>query len=354
MLPPFGWREVFGHWAFSPAVTVLAVAFAVLYLEGAYQAARRHPDQPWPWWRTGMFLGGLAVVVLATESGIGAYGEVLFWDHMIQHLMLIMVAPAMLVTGQPITLLLRASRDPLHAWAERAVRSPVVTWLTWPPFVVVAYAVTIIGTHLTGLMNVIMTHQAMVNGEHLLYLVVGYLFFLPLIGQEPIKWRLSYPARLLVLFLTMPVDTFTGLALGYSGTPMATMGPRPSWAPNPISDLHSGGAVMWIGGDAIMFAFMMLVFLAWSRDGGLTAGGGSWLESARRANFAGLTGAASATAPAAAATAAGAVGESAEAGSAPRERDEGTIDDDEHLAAYNDYLARLNAAESRAAERKRR
>jgi putative copper resistance protein D len=333
MLPPFGWREVFGHWAFSPVVTALAVIFAGLYLWGVHGVARRHQDPSWPWWRTGMFLGGLVVVVLATESGIGAYGEVLFWDHMIQHLMLIMVAPAMLVTGQPITLLLDSSRGRLHAVAERAVRSRVVTWLTWPPFVVVLYAVTIIGTHLTGLMNTVMTSQSLVNVEHLVYLVVGYLFFLPLIGQEPIKWRLSYPARLLVLFLTMPVDTFTGLALGYSGTPMATMGPRPSWAPSPISDLHSGGAVMWIGGDAIMFAFMMLVFLAWSRDGGLTTGGDGWLEAARRANFAGLTEGASASS----------AGQQEVAASA----EAATIDDDEHLAAYNDYLARLNASEQR-------
>ena len=237
-----------------------------------------------------MFLGGLAVVVLATESGIGAYDDVLVWDHMIQHLMLIMVAPAMLVVGQPVTLLLHASRNPLHTWAKRAVRSRVVTWLTWPPVGVIAYAVTIIGTHLTRLMSLVMTNPALHAAEHALYLVVGYLFFLPLLGREPIRWRISYPVRLLVLFLTMPVDTFTGLALGYSTTPMAGMGPRPAWAPSALSDLHSAGAVMWVGGDGIMFALMMVVFLAWSRDGQISVGGHGWLESARRASFAGLTG----------------------------------------------------------------
>jgi cytochrome c oxidase assembly factor CtaG len=182
-------------------------------------------------------------------------------------------------------------------------------------------------------MNVIMSNAAIRDGEHALYLVVGFVFFLPLVGREPIKWRVSYPARLLVLFLTMPVDTFTGLILGYSNTPMTGMATRPSWAPNAVSDLHSGGAVMWIGGDAIMFAVMMLVFLAWARDGQISSG--SWLESARRSSFAGLTG----TEP------------DSTAGPQPQE-DHGTIDDDEHLAAYNDFLARINAAESRRTDGK--
>ena len=356
MLPPFGWSAVFGHWEFGPVVTVLVAALAVAYLEGAWRLARRHPARPWPWWRTGMFLAGLAVVVVATESGIGAYGDLLFWDHMIQHLMLIMVAPALLVAGRPIALLLQASSGPLHARVERALRSRLVTALTWPPFGVIAYTVTIVGTHLTGLMNVIMTNPALRAGEHALYLVVGYLFFLPVLGGEPIRWRISYPARLFIMFLTMPVDTFTGLVLGYSNSPMTGMGPRPSWAPGPVSDLHSGGAVMWIGGDAIMFAIMMLVFLVWSRDGQMSASTGGWLEAARRASFTGLTGTGTSpperTAPEqTAAATAGAPGSPDGPAARP---DEGTIDDDEHLAAYNEYLARINAAESHGPRGKRR
>jgi cytochrome c oxidase assembly factor CtaG len=350
-LPPFGWGEVFGRWQFGPVVTVLAVLAAVLYLEGAWRVTRR--AQSWPWWRTAMFLAGLAVTVLATEGGVGVYSDTLFWDHMIQHLMLIMVAPVLLVAGQPLTLLLGASRDPLHTRVKRALESPVASALTWPPFGIIVYTATIVGTHLTGLMNVIMSNAAVRDGEHVLYLVVGCLFFLPLVGGEPLRRRASYPARLFVLFLTMPVDTFTGLILGYSNTPMTGMGPRPSWAPNAISDLHSGGAVMWIGGDAIMFAVMMLVFLAWSRDGLATSTGG-WLEAARQASFTGLTGT-SAASPAASQTAdATATGEPA-AQSAPSgdagPADDGTIDDDEHLAAYNEFLARIHAADSHRTDR---
>jgi len=331
-LPPFSWTEAATQWQFAPVVTGFTALFAALYLWGVVRVARRHPARPWPLWRTAAFLGGLLVVVLATESGIGAYDDTLFWDHMIQHLMLIMIAPPLLVTGQPVTLLMHASRNPLHTWVKRVVRSRPVVWLTWPVFGVVAYAATIVGTHLTSFMNLVLTHDAVHEGEHVLYLVVGYLYFLPLIGREPIRWKVSYPLRLFLLFLAMPVDAFTGVVLNSeSSYPFVPMEPR-SWGPSPLNDVHLGGAVMWIGGAAIMFVVIMATFFAWSRET-RPSGGMGWLESARRANLADRIseGTVPATTPAS-----GTAGTAGKAGTAR------SIDDDEHLAAYNAYLARLH------------
>src|SRR5216683_1842766 len=337
-LPPFGWSEALARWELHPVITAAAVLAGVLYLWGDWRVSRRHPARPWPWWRTLLFLGGLLVVVLATESGVGAYDDVLFWDHMIQHLLLIMVAPAMLVASQPMTLLLHASRNPLHTWAKRVLRSRLVTWLTWPPVGIAAYAATIVGTHLTGLMNVMMSSAAAGDGEHALYLAAGCLLFLPLIGREPIRWRISYPMRILALFLVMPVDTFTGLVLGYaSGGMSAAMRMRRSWGPSAVDDMHAGGAVMWIGGAAIMLALIMLTFLAWSRDERDVAGGRGWLESARKASLASLTGASL--------TGTGAAGRAPGAAAGTSRDGRGRVDDDdEHLAAYNAFLARINEA----------
>jgi cytochrome c oxidase assembly factor CtaG len=350
MLRPFGFQAIVTVWQFAPIVTAAVVILAGLYLWGVVRVARRHPARPWPAWRTGLFLGGLAVVVLATESGIGAYDDVLFWDHMVQHLMLIMVAPPLLIFGQPITLLMHASRNPLHSWVKRILRSRVASFLTWPVFGVVAYAVAVIWAHLTNFANLVQTNQLAHNAEHVLFLVVGYLFFLPILGREPIRWQLSYPVRFVILVLVMPVDTFTGLMLGYgsAGAPGVPVGPRPAWAPLPLSDLHDGGAVMWIGGDAIMFGLMMLVYLLWSLDGRAAASGHGWLESARRANLASLV--ASHQAPEAAGAGHGTdSAAAADSGSPPAAVSwDGRrgIDDDEHLAAYNAFLARLNQAET--------
>jgi putative copper resistance protein D len=358
MLRPFGWQAVVTVWQFAPIVTGAVVILAALYLWGVLRVARRHPARPWPAWRTAMFVGGLAVVVLATESGIGSYDDVLFWDHMVQHLMLIMIAPPLLIFGQPITLLLHASRNPVHTWAKRVVRSRVASFLTWPVFGVVAYAAVVAAAHLTDLAGLVETNQTLHNAEHVVFLVVGYLFFLPILGTEPIRWRLSYPVRFIILVLVMPVDTFTGLVLGYgtAGTPGIETGPRPAWAPAAVADLHTGGAVMWIAGDAIMFGLMMLVFLMWSMDERASTSGRGWFEAARRASLASLVASHPAPAPAPAGPAGapgtgpaaqGSEGTAAPAAPAPVNWDRrGGIDDDEHLAAYNAFLARLNDAES--------
>jgi cytochrome c oxidase assembly factor CtaG len=264
----------------------------------------------------------------------------------VQHLMLIMVAPPLLIFGQPITLLMHASRNPLHTWAKRILRSRVASFLTWPVFGCVAYAVAVMWAHLTNFANLVQTNELAHNAEHVLFLVVGYLFFLPILGREPIRWRLSYPVRFVILVLVMPVDTFTGLMLGYgsAGTPGVPSGPQPLWAPAPVSDLHTGGAVMWIGGDAIMFGLMMLVYMMWSLDGRAATSGHGWLEAARRASLANLV--ASHQAPPGTAEGGTAAAEGGPAPAAVSWDGRRGIDDDEHLAAYNAFLARLNQAES--------
>jgi hypothetical protein len=101
-----------------------------------------------------------------------------------------------------------------------------------------------------------------------------------------------------------------------------------------------GGAVMWIGGAAIMFVLIMLTFFAWTRESRPSAGMG-WLETARRANLADRF-------------AEGAGGAAATAGAAPGARPAPRIanvdEDDEQLAAYNAYLARINGPVSRDTE----
>ena len=78
-LPPLSVTELVTRWQFAPVVTAFVVAVACLYLWGVLRVRRRHPARPWPLPRTALFLGGLAVVVIATESGIGSYDDVLFW-----------------------------------------------------------------------------------------------------------------------------------------------------------------------------------------------------------------------------------------------------------------------------------
>jgi cytochrome c oxidase assembly factor CtaG len=328
-LAPLTAHTAFTEWQFAPVVTAGVGLLAVLYLIGVVRVRRRHPKNPWPVLRTLSFLLGLAAIVIATQSSIGAYDDVLFSIHMVQHLMLIMVAPPLMVAGRPVTLLLHASRNPVHSWTKAIIRSRVVTALTCPPVAAVIYAATIVGTHLTGFMNLTLQHEQLHNAEHILYLVAGYLYFLPLLGSEPIRWKMSFPTRFLLLALSMPIDTFVGVVLLQANKELfpAYAKTGRTWGPSLLSDLHLGGAVMWVGGDAIMFLLVLCVFMVFLRDKRAHGSMGDWLEGARsqalhdNAEHAGLT------APA-----------------RSNLRRGQTVDDDEHLVAYNAYLARLGSS----------
>lgn len=331
MLPPFSWGEAATNWQFGPVVTAFTAILAAAYLWGTVRVRRRHPRRPWPLRRTIPFLLGLLVINVATQSGVGTYDVTLFWDHMIQHLLLIMIAPPLLVAGQPVTLLLHASRNPLHTRVKKVVRSRPVRWLTWPVLGVGAYAATIVGTHLTSFFSLVVEYAAVRDAEHALYLVVGYLYFLPLIGKEPIGRKVSYPLRLFLLFIAMPVDAFTGVVLGsYQTDPFVPLAPR-TWGPSALNDLHEGGAVMWIGGAAIMFAVIMVTFFQWTRETRPSVAMG-WLETARRASMADRI-------------AEGAPVVNANVQARSRAVAGRTVDldeDEDQLSAYNAYLARIN------------
>ena len=327
-VPPLTLHTAFSQWEFAPVVTAGVAIAAAIYLFGAWRVRRDHPTHPWPLLRTTAFLVGLGVIAVATQSSIAAYDDVLFSMHMWQHLLLLMVAPPLLLSGRPVTLLLHASRNPLHSWAKRVVRSRAVSAVTFPLFGVALYIAVVAGTHLTSFMDLTLTHPLLHQAEHVLYLVAGYLYFLPLVGGEPIRWRLSYPAQLFFFVIAMPVDTFTGLVLTQVNHEMfpAYVGRR-NWGPSLIEDLHTGGAVMWIAGDGIMFVLILLLFAGVVRNRA-QVDAGRWLEGARARRFSELA------APAVVIDASG-------GNPVPDARSD--IDDDaRHLDAYNAYLARLN------------
>ena len=176
-------------------------------------------------------------------------------------------------------------------------------------------------------MDTIMRNTWAGQVEHLVYLLAGCQFFVLVVGDEPIRWRLGSPARWLLLAVAMAVDTFTGIVLMQGTTPVGLL---PSdLHVDALSDTRTGGAIMWFGGDAIMAAVMIALVIALAarrsspprRDRG-------WLEQARAATFRTHTG--------------------AEAG----DLDQAPIDDDDAArAAYNDWLARLDRPRTAGLER---
>jgi cytochrome c oxidase assembly factor CtaG len=310
--PLFG-SALFTAWQLDAIAVAVLVLAAAMYLTGVALLGVRSPGTSWPARRTAAFLGGLAVCAFATNGSIAVYDQVLFTAHMAGHLALVMVAPALLMSGRPLTLALASAPQPRRARLERILGSRVVSLLTAPPVALATYAAVIVGSHLTGVMDTIMRNTWAGQVEHLVYVLAGCQFFMLVVGDEPIRWRLASPVRWLLLAVAMAVDTFTGIVL-MQGTHAVALAPS-ALGVDALSDTRTGGAIMWFGGDAIMAVVMIALVVGWLRTVDRAPAEKGWLEQARGATFAAHTGSSDAT-----------------------------VDDNDETArvAYNAWLERLN------------
>ncbi|HET9255822.1 MAG TPA: cytochrome c oxidase assembly protein [Pseudonocardiaceae bacterium] len=298
-------------WTSAPIADVLAALGVAGYLIAVFRRARRRQSR-WPPRATLSWLAGIAVLLVSVHSGVEVYGHTLLWVHMIQHLLLIMVVPVLLIWGQPLR---------LAGWTPG---SGLARWLTFPVFTAGLYTAVLVITHLTGFPEAMATRPGVHLLEQFLYLVSGYLLFWPLAGAEASPWPIPHIVRFALLAFAMGADTLVGVALMLTGHPLApsTALMRPGWGPTPLEDQNWSGAIMWVAGDGLMMLLMLAVVAQWSATGS-RARLGDWLESARRQSLA---------------TIGPPFGEDQRAVSASTD-----VDDDEAARqAYNRMLAELN------------
>jgi putative membrane protein len=256
---------VFG-WTLEPAVLLPLLAAGIGWIRIVRLIDRRHPANPVPRRRTVAFLGGLAVIAVALMSGIDAYDTTLFSVHMVQHLLLTLVAAPLIALGAPITALLRVATPDvrrtvilpiLHSRVLRILSFPVVAWLV--------FAGVMWGTHFSPLFDRSLEDPIVHDFEHALYLAAGLLFWWPAVGLDPSPWRMAHPVRAMYILLQMPQNTFLALAILSSSVPLyahyATL--AVSWGPSALEDQRVAGGLMWIGGDVLFIAAMAAVIAGW-------------------------------------------------------------------------------------------
>ena len=103
------------------------------------------------------------------------------------------------------------------------------------------------------------------NAEHLAFLLVGYLFWRQIFGNDPNAHRLHPALQFFYLFMAIPIDTFTGLSLAGATHEIfpAYFATHRTWGPSYVTDLHVGGDIMWVVGDTLMLWPMIPVALRW-------------------------------------------------------------------------------------------
>ncbi len=263
-LPPLRGAQLLStQFNFVPVALIL-VALA-LYLWAVHRTNVVHPRHPWPLAKTLAFVGALVATAVAICSSVGVYDSELFWDHMVQHLLLIMVAAPLFAIASPLDLAWRSTTGTAHLVVTEVLRSPVAKFFGHPAVAFVLYAVFIPVSHLTSWYNLTLEHESIHNAEHLAFLVVGYLFWRQIFGSDPNKYRLHPALQFFYLFLAIPIDTFTGLSLTGATRELfpAYLATHRTWGPSYVVDLHAGGSIMWVVGDTLMLWPMIPVALRW-------------------------------------------------------------------------------------------
>jgi cytochrome c oxidase assembly factor CtaG len=255
------------NWTFDPVAAVLLGASAVAYLIGVHLVRSRHPSSPWSRWCTVSFLSGVVLVWLVLLGPIGAYDDVFFWSHMVQHIVLMMLAAPLLLLGNPILLILRVTRrDVRRHYIVPVLRSRIVLALTHPVAGWVLFAGVLMGTHFTPFFNYALTHPLVHEYvEHPLYLIAALIYYYPLIGRNSVPRRVSPSLRVLSLATMMIPETMTGFFIygsNYLIYPSYRTVVRP-FGPNPLNDQQLAGALMWSGSMIIDSVWVSLAVLEW-------------------------------------------------------------------------------------------
>lgn len=250
------------RWHADPVVVAGLCGLALVYL-GAVRVVRKRGGTVGSG-RLRWFWAALAVLVVALVSPVAAVSEERFSVHMAQHLMLTYGAAPLLAFAAPVTLWLQAlpPGSPgrrrllavLHSGAVRALSFPVVTWI--------AFAAVMYATHFSPLYDASLGNPVLHGFEHLLYLGAAMLFWWPVVRRDPVPGSFPWPARVLYLFLAMPLQSFLGVAI-YSSEHVlydhyAAFG-------GALADQKLAGAIMWGGGDLLMFGALCAAIAGWMK-----------------------------------------------------------------------------------------
>ena len=240
--------------AFPLAVLATLVLIAAWYLHADWVLAVR--GRRWRGSRTAAFLSGLVAVDLAFQSPVAGYTTTYFQAHVLQHLLLMVVAPPLLALGAPSTLLLQtASRKTkqrwlgvLHSGPFSVISHPLAAWFLYFGTMVIFFT--------TALINVAMNHMALMDAINVVFFLGGTLYWWPMIGIDPIvRWKMDYGARMLNILLGSAVEAFLGVAILADAKPVASM--------YSLSSTHSGGALLWVSTEFVSLTAFLPIFIQW-------------------------------------------------------------------------------------------
>jgi cytochrome c oxidase assembly factor CtaG len=258
------------HWNYSPEVVIPLGAMLGLYLVGRGRLMDRAKYPTRAGGRTALFLLGFGALALALISPIERFTQDLFFMHMVQHLLLTMVAAPLLLLSAPVAEYMWALPDPVRLsvgqWLNRrgfirqalkGVTLPVVAWLT--------FGVVMWSWHVPEAYNAALNSWPVHIIEHMTMFGAAVIFWWPVIGPAPLRTQLPYPLRFLYLFLAMFQSIILGAILTFAtDTVYSYYESAPThFGISKSNDQQLAGILMWLPGSFVHLTALLTLLYLW-------------------------------------------------------------------------------------------
>jgi len=254
-----------GRWSLDPVTLVVLLATGSAYAAGLVRADRL--GRPFPVARWLPFAAGWLTLVAGLVSPIDAYADVSFTMHMLQHVLLTLVAPPLLALGAPVMLALRTLRPRGARALTRVLRSRAADVLGNP---VVGWALFVgvpVGVHASRVFDLALGSAGWHALEHGVWIGAALVYWWPIVGVDPSPHPVGYGPRLFSLLLAMPAMSFLALAIYTADAslyPTYASMPAP-WGPRALGDQRNAAVLMWVAGNLVLVVAMLLVAASWKR-----------------------------------------------------------------------------------------
>ncbi len=252
----FSWTR----WPIHPSTVIGSALLLWLYYMGIGPwRMKYHWGKPAPLMQPIMFTSGVIVILLSLNGPLHELADnYLFSAHMVQHLLLTLVMPPLLLAGCPDWL--------LRALIRRTTGLGVARILTNPLIAFGIYNVVFAGWHVPMFYNWALEDHNVHILEHLMFMVSAVIMWWPVVDPVPELVRLETPVRLLYLFaLSIPMSIVSALITlsesvlytWYQAAPRVT-------GLDALNDQQLGGLIMWVPGALVFWVAISVIFFRWA------------------------------------------------------------------------------------------
>jgi len=253
------------QWAIDPSFSLMGIMVLLWWMGGRAGGVARGPRRRSVW-----FWSGVAVLVIALNSPVDVESDRLFWVHMVQHVLLLTVAPALLVIARPMPRVLRAlprrTRLALvgevrHGRWGAPLRLLARPWVTWA-----AFCATLLAWHVPTLYDAALRTQAVHDLEHFTYLTTGLLFWNHALAIPPFARALGWPQRAAYTASAMVAGWILAITLAVVPHPLYSFYSDLAVRPGGISaltDQQLAAGIMWVPGSITFTIAIVLAIYRW-------------------------------------------------------------------------------------------